>query len=1229
MGEKHLRYRVGIDVGLYSDGLTAIEIDDSSDDPRDALPIRILSSMSVIHDGGVDPDNQKEADSRKAVSGVARRTRKMRHRKQKRLSNLDSVLRSLGYPVDQAIEISQGINSGYCLSYPTWNARIYAVRDYINNEYQRALSIAISLRHIARHRGWRNPYSSISNVKEASTKASSFYKEFVRKVQNWHFENTGKIVYPGITVTVDDKGNRTIDIPELLMCDPNRPTVAELIEPFLDAQKGVRFRKNALDLSFPTQIGKLHQSDYMHEILRIFKTQQVPQDHQEELLEVVFEQANPRDIGAAVKLVAFDDLPGQEKYPRASRASMAFQRYRILTTLTNLRIKNTVGEKRLLTKEEIEAVYEYLCVEGNENTTWHDVAAVLNISRNDLSGVGGQTQDGTPVSAKRPPILETNQVIIHESKKELKPLKSWWANSGDLEKEFFIEALDNAGDSKRELDEEESQAKTVVDLFLESLTDEALQKIESLTLASGRAAYSVNSLMKLNSFMLSEGVDLHTARKAIFDVSDSWKPAPNPLGAPTGNPAVDRTITIVSRWLKACCKRWGKPETVNIEHIREGFNSPKKANKERLAMDKRYKANNKIREEILRALNERDGSGLRGAEAIHHADIRRWQAIQRQNNQCIYCGAPITFDTAQMDHIVPRKGPGSSNALPNLVAACADCNKKKSNTLFYSWSEKPNPLKEVLERVDGWMPDSYFANRKEFDSYIKDVKARLLQKEEDDPIDVRSIESVAWMARELREQIEGFLGYQGSVVGHTSGNNDFELQRVNVYRGSLTAEARKASGIEKSLPWIGGSSKKERLDRRHHAVDAAVIALMRPKVGKVLAEREALRREQIDNNMSLKEQVEKYGHNFWKGFEGVTEEESDCYLLWRDIQMRRLKDILCQAMNNGKIIVSSYKRLRLGNGRVHKDMIYPLLKRKVGDALTPVNIDKVESSALWVALTSHSDYDPKEGLPEDWNRRIRLHDKWLDAYDEIGFMTLNEDDFYKQKDAVYLAVRGGFAEIGNAIHHARFYRIPKLNKKGVQTGWQFAYLRVFQADLLKHQREDLFQVVLPPQSISCRCATQKLRRSLIEGTAEYLGWVVVGDEIEINLEDTYFSPEKSNAINLFMRAFPNTKQFKVTGFSTNEQILLAPLIMSTEGLFSNMNDRNKDQNMVYGNFAWSDKEIKSINTILGIGGSFHPSVDVLLSTLPKIIRRNALGEERWKSNNHMPVSWKVTPHPKM
>lgn len=55
------RYRIGIDVGLNSVGLAAVEVSDENS------PVRLLNAQSVIHDGGVDP--QKNSDYAKEYVG--------------------------------------------------------------------------------------------------------------------------------------------------------------------------------------------------------------------------------------------------------------------------------------------------------------------------------------------------------------------------------------------------------------------------------------------------------------------------------------------------------------------------------------------------------------------------------------------------------------------------------------------------------------------------------------------------------------------------------------------------------------------------------------------------------------------------------------------------------------------------------------------------------------------------------------------------------------------------------------------------------------------------------------------------------------------------------------------------------------------------------------------------------------------------------------------------------
>lgn len=114
----NIRYRVGADVGLNSLGFSAIQLDANGN------PTALLKTLSYIHDGGVDPTQNKSGTTRKAVAGIARRTRNMRKRRSHRLSQLDRQLYQLGYPVDEVPETEHGL-------YEYWNVRSALATAYV------------------------------------------------------------------------------------------------------------------------------------------------------------------------------------------------------------------------------------------------------------------------------------------------------------------------------------------------------------------------------------------------------------------------------------------------------------------------------------------------------------------------------------------------------------------------------------------------------------------------------------------------------------------------------------------------------------------------------------------------------------------------------------------------------------------------------------------------------------------------------------------------------------------------------------------------------------------------------------------------------------------------------------------------------------------------------------------------------------------------------------------
>lgn len=67
--------------------------------------------------------------------------------------------------------------------------------------------------------------------------------------------------------------------------------------------------------------------------------------------------------------------------------------------------------------------------------------------------------------------------------------------------------------------------------------------------------------------------------------------------------------------------------------------------------------------------------------STHSSRGKRWQRIrvmvlERDHYTCVYDGRPATT----VDHVVP-KAKGGTDELTNLVAACARCNRLKSDKI--------------------------------------------------------------------------------------------------------------------------------------------------------------------------------------------------------------------------------------------------------------------------------------------------------------------------------------------------------------------------------------------------------------------------------------------------------------------------------------------------------------------------------------------------------------------
>lgn len=1111
----HRNYRVGIDVGTNSIGFAAIEID------ADGMPTNALNLMVLIHDSGVDPSKQKTAITRLATAGVARRTRNLIQRRRKRLNQLDTFITSLDWPIIDPQEFSD--------PYYPWHARAnLATKPLEGDEQKRALSIAI--RHIARHRGWRSPYASIESLL-VKTPDSDEFSALKQRVT----ERSGVVFDASAT-------------PAQVVCDSGLdPNIR------LRSAPGNKYGPRAVIDGVPAEGkakegiigGKLRQSDNANEIRRIGEVQGLSPELVNTIIRKVFAAETPK--GKAALRAGKDDLPGQQRLTRAPKALLKFQEFRIVSTLANIRVHEG-GQTRTLTHDEREKARLFLLTSNSTDlVTWSDVASEIGIDRNSLVGTASKAGVDERASAN-PPINQTSKKILAS---KIKPLTKWWNDHVDEDdRQALVTALSNA----EELGENEPGAEAARQ-FLTSLDDETLAKLDSLKLPAGRAAYSPVSLSRLIDRMRSEDLDLYEARRAEFGVPRDWEPEAEPIGAPVGNPAVDRVLKGVNRWLMAATRKWGAPESINIEHVRSALGSEAQVREYEKELGRRNLRTKQAVQEIASAF------GI-NPESIYRSDYNRVLALSRQNCKCAYCGDPIAWTTSEMDHIVPRKGEGSTNKRSNLVAICHRCNHAKSNTPFAVWAEHCGitgvSLDEAVSRVREWNDDPAL-DKSANTNFKQDIISRLRKTTEDEAIDNRSIESVAWMAVELRHRIERHFANLGTDT------------KVQVFQGAITAEARRASGFGGSLNFIDGH-KKTRLDRRHHAMDAATIALMRPAVAQSLAERSNLRQAQ---RISGQNQT-------WKDYWGTTQEQKYLSGVWRN-HMKRLAFLFNDALAKDSIPVTQNLRLRLGSGEAHDATIRPLQKKHVGDSWSVTDIDRAESPQLWYALTRHQDFDSQVGLPEDPAREIRVKGEWLDAQSEIGI--------FKTPSAA-IAVRGGYADLGNTIHHARIYKIPGKRP-------QFGMIRVFSSDLIRSQHLDLFKIELQPGSISMRTAEAKTRTAVLNGEAEYLGWLVTGDELLLNVSDPSFL---KGDIGDILADFPDTVRWTVEGFPEIGRMRLRPTQLAGEGLKHMPQAR------------------KGTVEILNKGG-WRVATNVLFTKAsPRVLRRGTLGEVRTQRANNLPRS---------
>ncbi len=276
------------------------------------------------------------------------------------------------------------------------------------------------------------------------------------------------------------------------------------------------------------------------------------------------------------------------------------------------------------------------------------------------------------------------------------------------------------------------------------------------------------------------------------------------------DPVIRHRLVFLNRILDSLVESHGKPDYVVFEFVREDFVGAKKKRE----YQHRSKEGQKDREQTRQSLKDRNFTTT-------ETNIRKMRLLKEQDYKCIYTGDALSvanIENYEIEHIIPRGGGyNGPDSFWNVVLTSHDVNQEKKERLpldFIASSE----VDSFKERVKN--------------SKLIAIKKKVLlcpTKEEADLLldRYRGLAITSWNARLSRDLVCLKFDWQIGEKG--------EARRVEVVSGGVVAKTRKGNNLDFILYDAKNADeekdkkviiKKNRDDKRHHALDAMVICYL-------------------------------------------------------------------------------------------------------------------------------------------------------------------------------------------------------------------------------------------------------------------------------------------------------------------------------------------------------------------------------------------------------------------
>lgn len=284
-------------------------------------------------------------------------------------------------------------------------------------------------------------------------------------------------------------------------------------------------------------------------------------------------------------------------------------------------------------------------------------------------------------------------------------------------------------------------------------------------------------------------------------------------------PLVEKILNQMINLVNALKAEYGIDE-VRVELARELKMSREERERMTRQNGERKKANDKVAEKIQKC-------GLFPTKSR----IRKYRLWEEAGRQCLYCGRSIdekqclNGDDMEVEHIIP-KSVLYDDSYGNKTCACRRCNKEKGNRTALEYIRAKGWEDEYMERINERLKAKKI-------SYSKYQRLRWLK--EDIPSDFleRQLRLTQYISRQamaiLQQGIRRVSASEGGVTARLRSLWGYGkiLHTLNLDRYDSMGETERVSREGEATEELRITNWSKRMDHRHHAIDALVVACTR------------------------------------------------------------------------------------------------------------------------------------------------------------------------------------------------------------------------------------------------------------------------------------------------------------------------------------------------------------------------------------------------------------------